>query len=238
MSNVCMRKTTDLESVKEIARCFLYMNIEETDYSPMIINHPIFESAFVQVERSAFPINILENKENLKRAMDCVEQLIDKATSVFDVYIRIRSSYRYAFFKHIRSFLNEEDYGKLLCSVWTGSENPNQDINVSVRESVRYFKKANKKYVMDKSEREYLKSLPEELKVYRGVSVGRESRGLSFTDSREMADWFAHRFDREGQQGYILVGTVKQESILAYFAGEHELVIDPRDIEGLHKEGE
>lgn len=230
-----MRKTTKLESVKNMAISFLYFDIEETKFPPMVIMHPIFESAFVMVERGKFPINILESEDNLKLATSMIKSRIEKSKNVREVFFIIRQSYRYTFFKYIKNYLTEEDYGELLRASWVGSENPNQDVNVSVRESVRYFKKADKKHLMEKEEREYLKNLPDEVKVYRGVSVGREPNGLSYTDNLAMADWFSHRYDREDEKGYILEGTVKKENILAYFESENELVIDPRDIENLCK---
>jgi len=230
-----MRKTTSLEAVKDMAINFLYMDIEETKFSPLVIMHPIFESAYIGVKGCEFSINILESESNLERATSFIEERINESKTVREVFFIIRKSYRYTFFKYIKDYLNEEDFAELLRESWVGSENPNQDVNVSVRESVRYFKKADKKHLMEKEEREYLKNLPDEVKVYRGVSVGREPNGLSYTDNLSMADWFSHRYDKEDEKGYILEGIVKKENILAYFESENELVIDPRDIENLHR---
>ena len=45
-----MRKKTDLEAVKETLKLFLYMPIEETDLSPIIIQHPIFDTGYSSVD--------------------------------------------------------------------------------------------------------------------------------------------------------------------------------------------
>ena len=48
-----MEKETNIETVKEIALSFLYMPIKETDLSPMVVCHPIFESAFIPVKKES-----------------------------------------------------------------------------------------------------------------------------------------------------------------------------------------
>ena len=35
-----MRKITDLRGIKDTAKVFLHMNIEETKFSPLVIKHP------------------------------------------------------------------------------------------------------------------------------------------------------------------------------------------------------
>lgn len=111
---------------------------------------------------------------------------------------------------------------------WVTEENPNMDINCSLKESVQFFKKANKELLMEPKDYEVYKAFPETLTVYRGVAVGRIEKGLSWTANKETAEWFAHRFDNENEKGYVQSMTVSKKDILAYFntRGEDEIVIN------------
>ena len=42
-----MQKITDLRGIKDTAKVFLHMNIEETKFSPLVIKHPFTDSAMV-----------------------------------------------------------------------------------------------------------------------------------------------------------------------------------------------
>lgn len=72
--------------------------------------------------------------------------------------------------------------------------------------------------------------LPEQVTLFRGCGKGTE-RGMSWTDDRERAEWFAHRFDGRGgdEDRFVLEITVPREVVLARFGvrGEDEWVLDP-----------
>ena len=63
-------KKTDLNSVKDIALSLLYIEIQETELSPMIILHPIFESAFLYDNKNNQIINVLEDTEGLNNIIN------------------------------------------------------------------------------------------------------------------------------------------------------------------------
>ena len=77
---------------------------------------------------------------------------------------------------------------------------------------------------------ELYKNLPESIRVYRGVAVGRNPKGLSWTNNLEKARWFSNRFNNENEVGYIQTVVVNKKDILAYFntRNEDELVCDIR----------
>ena len=55
-----MRKITDLRGIKDTAKVFLHMNIEETKFSPLVIKHPFTDSAMVCLRLTAkLPLPIL-----------------------------------------------------------------------------------------------------------------------------------------------------------------------------------
>lgn len=73
----------------------------------------------------------------------------------------------------------------------------------------------------------------EPITLYRGALKG-EQRGLSWTTSRERAEWFARRGDMtgRGRQMYVWEAQVPRESTLAHFTNrmEDEIVADVRGL--------
>lgn len=225
-----MLKESNLELVKSVAISFLYMDIEETDYSPIVVMHPIFESGFIAIRKDGKPefINIIESPENLLLAQKECENNIMMQTSVYDVYMIIRKSYRLTFLKFVKEYLSRKDMSELLAHAWVSSENPNQDVNVPIKTSVKWFREADKKVLMTKDEYRYYQSLPQTITAYRGVAVGRNPKGLSWTCNLKTAEWFANRFNQVGKSGYVQSVVVDKSCVLAYFntRNEDELVLD------------
>lgn len=65
-----MRKKTDLEAVKETLKLFLYMPIEETDLSPIIIQHPIFDTGYSSVDGKIVDITKPEGIQKATKKME------------------------------------------------------------------------------------------------------------------------------------------------------------------------
>lgn len=216
---------TNLDKIKDIAILFLNFEIKDTELSPLFIIHPYFESGYVSISNEI--INIMENKENYFLAIKKYKDRI-MTCDLYGLYLLIRKSYRFTFFKYTKEYLSLEDYSKLLSDIWTGSENPNNDVNVSLKESSNMFKLADKKKLMTDEEYLYYESLSNEFKIYRGVAVGRNHNGLSWTIDKEKAEWFSNRFNRNQQVGYLREAICKKEDVLAYFnrRGENEIVVD------------
>ena len=225
-----MNKKSNLGAIKQMAIAFLYQDISETEYSPAIIMHPVFESGFmaIQINNETKFVNIVESKESLRLVQKQYEENILKQNSAFGVYILIRKSYRLTFLKYIKKYLSLEDMSELLAHAWTSSENPNQDANVSLRLICKWFREAKKDILMTESEYDYYNSLPQIITVYRGVAIGRNPDGLSWTCSRATAEWFANRFNTDVNKGYFQSMEIDKSLVLAYFnsRGEDEVVVD------------
>jgi hypothetical protein len=139
----------------------------------------------------------------------------------------IRTPYHLTFLKYCEPYLSPKDLAELFADAWVSSENPNQDVNCPISYLVKMFEKCDKKYLMTEEDYQIYESLPETFTIYRGVAVGRNPQGLSWTQSLEKAEWFAHRFDKPGgQQGYVQMCIAKKSRVLAYFntRGEDEIV--------------
>ena len=221
-----MRKETDLEAIKDILKDFLHMPVEETELSPIVVQHPIFESGFSSVNGKI--VNIM-TPDGLEEVVNKMEEKINSIDKLIKCTYIVRNSYYLTFLKFAKESLSLTDFSMLLGKFWTEEENPNGDVNVPVSLSARWFKVADKQTLMDKDEYEIYESLPETFTVYRGVTPGRNPDGMSWTRDLSKADWFSRRFG----EGYVLEGVANKKDVLAFFSrrGEEEVVIEAEKVE-------
>ena len=215
---------TNLEAVRETVLSFLYLDIEETELSPVFVNHPIFESGIMYSGNQC--INLFDG--GLDEARKLYHQKISSISKTEDFLCIMRKAYYLTFLKYARSALSKTDFSRLLGTAWTEEEMPNDDINVSVFQAARWFRSANKQVLMNPEEYQKYLELPDIFTVYRGVTPGHNPNGLSWTHNLDKAKWFANRFGK----GYIRTGIVKKENVLAYFSrrGEEEIVVSPKNL--------
>ena len=82
-----MKKCTDLNSVKEVARCLLYTDVHKVENYSFIVKHPFTDYAFATIAKNPEKvtenkvINILESESNLNRWREYVAERIDSAES-------------------------------------------------------------------------------------------------------------------------------------------------------------
>lgn len=160
--------------------------------------------------------------------------VIEESESIDAILWLIGKPYRLQFLKLIQKGLSPDEMGRLLADMWVISENPNSGA-IPLSTLIKWFKKASKESLMDAEELAYYDSLSDEFTVYRGIASESNKKGISYTLSLEKAEWFAKRSQRE--KGYVLTGTAKKKDVLAYFNGreEQEVLIEPKNISGLHK---
>lgn len=220
-----MRKETDLTAIKNILKDFLHMPVEETEYSPIVVQHPIFESGISYVNNKMTDIM---TPEGFAAVAKRVEEDIDKIDDVFGCVNILRQSYYLTFLKFAKESLSLTDFSMLLGRFWTEEENPNGDVNVPVSLSARWFKSTDKQALMYDDEYKTYKDLPETFTVYRGVTPGRNPDGMSWTRDLNKADWFSRRFG----DGYVLEGIANKKDVLAFFSrrGEEEVVIEAKKV--------
>ena len=220
-----MRKETDLTAIKNILKDFLHMPVEETEYSPIVVQHPIFESGISYVNNKMTDIM---TPEGFAAVAKRVEEDIDKIDDAFGCANILRQSYYLTFLKFAKESLSLTDFSMLLGRFWTEEENPNGDVNVPVSLSARWFKSTDKQALMYDDAYKTYKDLPETFTVYRGVTPGRNPDGMSWTRDLSKADWFSRRFG----DGYVLEGIANKKDVLAFFSrrGEEEVVIEAKKV--------
>ena len=226
-----MRKQTDLKQVKKIAHILLLLDIQETEFAPIIVKHPFTDNGMTAVpnDEGGFQLlNIMEDEDAQKRWRDFVGRIIDEAKSAYEIYMRVTKPYGLTFLKFVAPHLSQADMSEILASAWTRSEAPNQDVNVSQAKLLSMFKKADATVLMDQDEYTQFKALEDVVTVYRGVTSynAKNIKVLSWTLNQETAEWFAHRF---GEDGSVYEAQIPKEHIFALFTGrnESEVIVNP-----------
>ena len=222
-----MERKTDLESVKRIAKGLLNVSVLETEYSPMIVSHPFAKCGIVVIpyDDDYYQLDITK-PDGFNRWKNVMAEQIDDSTNARHIYYLLNDSYALMFVNHAADVLSNEDFNDLLGEAWVKSECANEDANVSKKEVLKLFRKADKKLLMSASERETYKKLDDTLVVYRGVAEGgmQSTEALSWTTSFGQAKWFAERWGK----GSVYAATIDKQDVLAYFdrKGEDEVVVD------------
>jgi hypothetical protein len=125
--------------------------------------------------------------------------------------------YRVEAFIKIADKLSDTDYWKLLSDVWIDTEN--QYAYLKEWKKLLASKRSSRHYMMTEEEDNILRSLSQEVTVYRGCQKGINEDGLSWTLDKSKAQFFANRF---GKKGIILERTVSKNNIVAVLTGRGE----------------
>ena len=213
-----MRKVTDMDNVLEVALTFLHLDPQPLDI-PLFVAHPFFNSPLFPVPSEnggTKMVNVLEDAEGMRQIREYFKEKLEKCKNVQKILYYLQKQYRLVFLQHVRNFLSDED--------------PNSDVDVSVSELKRWFRSADKKYLMNQEEYQHYLELPDHLTVYRGIHKGGNKKGLSWTMDRQKAIWFAKRFCSKGDTCLLLSADIQKSEALAYFSGrnEEEIVCQPK----------
>ena len=226
-SNRDMRRVTDELRVKEASKSLLRMvEIQPVPNFEFIVQHPFTNSPIVQGKDNKM-VNLLE-PDAQKEWIQYMEEMIDSVPVKDILYHLLNTPWALTWLMMVREWLSKKDFAEFLAYSWTTQENPNMDANVDLFTIIKWFKYADKKYLMDEEDYAYWEALPEEVTLYRGVGRGRKKYGLSWTDQEETAIWFKNRWATEEEKGQLLKVVVNKKHCLAYLntRGEKEIVLD------------
>ncbi len=228
-----MRKESDIAGVKSVAKMLLMAKVTKTDFSPMVVQHPFTNTGIVGIpSESGDPIEILDitaDRESLSRWQAVIAKQIDNASDPFQIYMMINPPYGLTFLKYAEPHLSQEDYTHILGLAWVMCEAPHNDPDLGVSKLIAMFKKADPALLMDEDEYATYQAMDDTVTVYRGVTSynAKNIRALSWTTSRETAEWFAHRF---GEEGTVYEAQIDKAHIFAYLSdrSEAEVILNPR----------
>ena len=219
---------TNLEKIKETAIAFLYLKPEFNEDYPFIVIHPFIGNNPYPVPNGKGSYDFLDisKEENLEKLYEQLRKVIENAPTVRKLFLLVTQSHRRTFFQYINSYLSQKDYGEILREIWIFTEAQSYDVNVSLN-TMQWFKKADKQYLMNEGEREILEEMSEEITVYRGSKEDEYYNALSWTTDIDVARKFAHRFT---DNGTVYSTKIKKADILAYFEAEEEVVVNYKRI--------
>lgn len=231
-----MSNKDDVMGVRQTAKVLCRaVEISPHPKFPFLCQHPFTSTVVIPVwdnENKDVPRRLdLTNFENYAEWERKLFDRIDRA-DVGEIFALTDKPWRLTLLKYIKEYLSTETFSELFGEAWVISENPNGDANCSLALLTKWFRNADKKFLMDEEEYKVWEELPEEFVVYRGVGVGRKPLGLSWTCNLEKAEWFAHRYDFDGKVGYVQKATINKKYAYAYFKGrgEEEVVVDSAKI--------
>lgn len=170
-------RNTDLEQVKLVAHALLDVEIQPTEFSPMIVSHPFTNTGIAALpdEQGNFtPADLLNDPTDLERWRKRVGEQIDKSKSVYQIFMLVNKPYYLTFIKYAACFLSEKDLGQILSDAWIMSEFPNADRNVGTRELLTLFRSVSPEYLMDRRDWQKYQSLEDTVTVYRGGCICRQ----------------------------------------------------------------
>lgn len=227
-----MNSSTNLGEIKKLARMFVYFDIHDTEYSPLIVKHPFTDSGVVAYRTDDGGIaqaDITADPAALKLWQEEKLRQIKEARTPHEISFMVTKSYSLAFLKYAAPHLSNQDLSEMIADVWVRTESPNNDPNISKNRLLSLFKKAEPKFLMNEDEYDEFQALEDTVTVYRGVTSqnAKNVKALSWTLNYDTADWFAHRF---GEDGTVYEAQIDREHIYAYFnrRNEHEVIVDPK----------
>ena len=199
-----MKKETDLGGVKAIANALLMTAVNQTPYSPMLVQHPFTSTGLVALPSEKYegfrPIDITLNNENLQRWQNSVNQVIDETENPYHIYMLLNPPYALTFLKLASSYLSRKDFSEILASAWINCEAPHNDPDLSKADLLFMFKSADPKALMEDEEYEQLQELEDTLTVYR------VRNGRVYTKSARTADGSDVRYGLAIFGGYSNLG--------------------------------
>ena len=226
-----MRKETDMNGLKKLARVFLMMDPQPTKFSPMIVKHPFTDSGITALKTGDEyqMVNLMDDTAALDRWRMQIQENIDEAERPVHIYMGITKPYRLAFLKYAMPYLSRTDFSEYLADAWVICEEPNRDPNFTQRQLLSLFQKANPQALMNEEEYRQFQALEDTVTIYRGVTAynAGSAKSLSWTLKRETAEWFAHRF---GENGKVYQAQIDKSHIYALFTSrnEAEVIVDPK----------
>lgn len=216
-------KQTNIQKIREIAISLLYIEMCETELSPLIVSHPYFDSAYLP-QKNGGPINVLENPSAIEYIRNIRRRQIEQG-DVNQIIGLINKPYRLFYVKCCWNYMSDKDRAESLKFAWITSENTNHDVNVNRHDIQKMLREVKKEYFMSTSDFEKYKSLSDGLIVYRGIQHNAKKDGFSWTLSKEKAKWFASRFNNHGK---VIERKVQKKDIVAYIndLNEQEIILN------------
>lgn len=159
-----------LKQIRDIAITLLYTDIHPTNI-PFIATHPFTNNYHVTIPNQEGQPEWVDLHEEEKADVwrRFIKTLIKNST-MQEILLMINYQYALTYIKYCADCLNDKELGEALGFIWDSIENISGDVNVSSKELVKMFKRADKYSLMSPEDYAVYESLPDEIVVYRGVT--------------------------------------------------------------------
>ena len=215
-----MKNETNLNPIKEYLNAWLHLPcVLDKRYGGLLNNHPIIDVA-AMIDNTL----VLVNDENIDVIRNQYMEQIEKNNDVYQLFMVVKKPYRLTLFQEVYENLSEVDYNSILNWVYKDIEFPNH--NNDIKMLTRLFEQINPKLFMSEKDMSMYESLPDEIKLYRGMYSDNYYRAVSWTTDIDVAEWFANRFT----SGYIVTATVHKTDVFCCYDSEKEVVVNPTRI--------
>ncbi len=206
----------EISKIREMAKVFADIPIYDTRVGG-VASHPFTNTWITGIydkDRKLTFVDLRKEDEQAKWR-EQIKATIEES-DLRGICLMLNKPYILTFISYIESMLSDEELGMILGTFWTAIENITGDSNVNGMEIVKWFKRADKKSLMNEEELLVYESLPEEVTVYRGVTSynRKKEKALSWTLDYEKAVWFANRFSTG--TGEVWTMTVPKENPLLF----------------------
>ena len=229
-------KTTNIEHVRNFAITIAHLPIDPNKEIPFLVSHPFLDYVMTIIPGKNGPehVNVLEG-DGEKRFREHIVKQLQKKEDVIEILLLLSKAYRFTFLKHIQGDLSADDLGKCLKFIWCGNEYTNIDDIFTKKQLVGLFSRSAKNTLMNKEERLVFDELPERVRIYLGTTSLniKDLKVLSWTLSKERAEWYAGRFKDEVQN--VFEAEIPKDGVLAYFSIDEEIIADPYKLENIQQ---
>lgn len=217
------------DQISMIVNFLMDLNIGMIDgLSPIRVSHPFIEEGVSFNLKTGEVINLIDDKEALKKEKELRLKRM-RNMSPMQIAFCVSKPYRMLYLSLAFPYLTKKERSKIMHEVWISVENINGNINASQMEILKMLRKCNPKYLMGRENYEVYENLPDTFVVYRGLQENAQEDGLSWTLSKDVAEWFASRFENDGE---IIEKIVHKTEVIAYFndRDEEEIVLDIKKV--------
>ncbi|NOQ37629.1 hypothetical protein GQ472_01955 [archaeon] len=218
-------------SLSDRYRKMLDMTIDFCDMYPLtvlrygIVSHPLFTSLTCRdIETGKIVILCPDNiKEQKTKIYDRMSERLTRSPDIGSIMTFIQKPYKIPLLLLLERYMTCKQFSVYAIALWTQTEFPHQN---GQKTMMSMFDKTERRHIMTESDREAYDMLPDQVKVYRGLQKDAMKRGLSWTVSLSVAEWFADRFSRKGQ---VLVAMIPKDRIYAFIKSRHEdeIILNP-----------
>ncbi|MDB4778227.1 hypothetical protein OAG68_02100 [bacterium] len=188
-----------------------------------VIRHPLLVATTGSIAMNNFLL--LSKRREIENA--------EKETDWFKYIFTHEKPFQLSAFMDVAERMDDRTYWELASSVYTQSENLHQ--NQAAIRQVLTSDRPERTAMMTTEEQQFLDGLPSQVEIFRGFAFD-NSRGWSWTISRDKAEWFANRYAKElGGITRVASGSIAKCDVIAYLDGrdEKEIVCDPKSIDSI-----